>query len=136
MFAPVAIEIGNCHGTLQAQILIQQFIDHIGVAAHAEEDDGLLGPATFDVDLTLTAIRIAARGPAVGKSYAGAAIPGFDRIDASVQHLRDHMREMPMLVVPLFAGRTEEASVFASLTQAVLAELGAQEDEGPEITIS
>ncbi len=51
-------------------------------------------------------------GSAVGKGYAGASVPGFERIGASVQHLRDHMREMPVLVVPLFAGRTEGASVF------------------------
>ncbi len=56
-------------------------------------------------------------GDSVGKSYAGAGIPGFDRIDASVQHLRDHMREMPVLVVPLFAGRTETASVFFQASQ-------------------
>jgi len=51
-------------------------------------------------------------GSAVGKDYAGAAVPGFERIGASVQHLREHMREVPVLVVPLFAGRTEGASLF------------------------
>jgi len=56
-------------------------------------------------------------GSAVGKRYPGAAIPGFERIDASVQYLREHMREMPVLVVPLFAGRTETASVFFQASQ-------------------
>ena len=51
-------------------------------------------------------------GSAVGKDYAGASVPGFERIGASVQHLREHMREVPVLLVPLFAGRTEGASLF------------------------
>jgi nitroreductase len=56
-------------------------------------------------------------GSAVGKSYAGAAVPGFEKIGASVQHLREHMREMPMLLLPLFAGRTEAASTFFQASQ-------------------
>ena len=51
-------------------------------------------------------------GPATGASYAGAHIPGFERIGGSVQYLRDHLREVPVLVVPVFAGRTEGASTF------------------------
>jgi nitroreductase len=64
-------------------------------------------------------------GSAVGKGYAGASVPGFERIDASVQHLRERMREVPVLVVPLFAGHSEGASVFVqaslwgSIVQAV-----------------
>ena len=64
-------------------------------------------------------------GSAVGGNYAGASVPGFERIGASVQHLREHMRELPVLVVPVFAGRTEGASVFlqaslwGSIVQAV-----------------
>jgi nitroreductase len=64
-------------------------------------------------------------GSATGANYAGAHVPGFERIGASVQHLRDHMREVPVLVVPLFAGRTENASTFfqaslwGSIVQAV-----------------
>jgi len=64
-------------------------------------------------------------GSAVGKDYAGAGVPGFERIGASVQHLREHMREMPVLVLPVFAGRTEGASLFfqaslwGSIVQAV-----------------
>jgi nitroreductase len=64
-------------------------------------------------------------GSAVGRDYAGASVPGFEKIGASVQHLREHMREVPVLVVPLFAGRTEAASVFfqaslwGSIVQAV-----------------
>lgn len=52
-------------------------------------------------------------GEAVGKNYAGAGIPGFERIDGSVQYLRDNMHRVPVLVVPVFAGRTEGAGVFA-----------------------
>jgi nitroreductase len=51
-------------------------------------------------------------GTATGASYAGAEIPGFDKIDGSVRHLRDHIGEVPVLLVPVFAGRTEGASTF------------------------
>ena len=51
-------------------------------------------------------------GSATGASYPGAQIPGFERVGASVQHLREHLREVPVLVVPLLAGRTEGASTF------------------------
>jgi len=52
-------------------------------------------------------------GEAVGRNYAGAGVPGFDRIDGSVQYLRDHLHRVPVLVVPVFAGRPEGADVFA-----------------------
>jgi nitroreductase len=64
-------------------------------------------------------------GSAVGEGYAGASVPGFEKISASVQHLREHLHEVPVLVVPLFAGRSEGASVFfqaslwGSIVQAV-----------------
>ena len=64
-------------------------------------------------------------GSATGTNYAGASVPGFERIGASVQHLRDHMREVPVLLLPLFAGRTEgvnlffQASLWGSVVQAV-----------------
>ncbi len=51
-------------------------------------------------------------GDASGKNYVGAKIPGFEKIDSSVQYLRDHIHEAPVLVVPVFAGRTEGASTF------------------------
>ena len=55
---------------------------------------------------------VASLGTATGANYAGAEIPGFDRIDGSVQYLRDHIAQVPMLLVPVFAGRTERASTF------------------------
>jgi nitroreductase len=64
-------------------------------------------------------------GSATGANYAGASVPGFERIGASVQHLRDHMREVPVLLLPVFAGRTEganlffQASLWGSVVQAV-----------------
>jgi nitroreductase len=64
-------------------------------------------------------------GAATGAGYVGAQIPGFERIGGSVQHLREHMAEVPVLLVPLFAGRTEGASTFVqasfwgSIVQAV-----------------
>jgi nitroreductase len=51
-------------------------------------------------------------GTATGANYAGAQVPGFEKIGGSVQHLRDHMHEAPVLIVPVFAGRTEGASTF------------------------
>ncbi len=39
-------------------------------------------------------------------------MPGFEAIGESVQYLRDHMAEVPVLVVPVFAGRPEGAGVF------------------------
>ena len=64
-------------------------------------------------------------GSATGANCAGASVPGFERIGASVQHLRDHMREVPVLLLPVFAGRTEganlffQASLWGSVVQAV-----------------
>src|SRR4029453_5179160 len=34
----------------------------------------------------------------------GGGVPGFDRIGASTQHLRDHFHEMPAVLVPPVAG--------------------------------
>jgi len=51
-------------------------------------------------------------GDAVGKNYAGAGVPGFEKIDGSVQYLRDNMHRVPVLVLPVFAGRPEGAGVF------------------------
>lgn len=68
---------------------------------------------------------VASLGNATGANYAGAEIPGFDKIDGSVQYLRDHIAQVPMLLVPVFAGRTERASTFfqaslwGSIVQAV-----------------
>lgn len=56
--------------------------------------------------------QIRALGDAVGENYAGASIPGSEKIGDSVQFLREHLAEVPVLVIPVFAGRTENASVF------------------------
>ena len=52
-------------------------------------------------------------GSAVGDKYVGAAVPGFERVGDSVQYLRDHMAEVPALVVPVIRGRAEGLDVFA-----------------------
>lgn len=52
-------------------------------------------------------------GDAVGKNYVSAVVPGFEKIDGSVQYLREHMHRVPVLVVPVFAGRPEGADTFA-----------------------
>lgn len=52
-------------------------------------------------------------GEATGESYAGAHVPGFEKLGSSVQYLREHMAEVPVLVVPAFAGRPEGAKLFA-----------------------
>lgn len=56
--------------------------------------------------------QIRSLGDATGENYAGASIPGAQQIGESVQYLREHMAEVPVLVVPVFAGRTEGASLF------------------------
>ncbi len=38
--------------------------------------------------------------------------PEVIRMSASVMHLRDHLEQVPVLVLPLLAGRTDDASVF------------------------
>lgn len=52
-------------------------------------------------------------GSAVGQNYVGAGVPGFEKIGDSVQYLRDHMAEVPALVVPVIRGRPEGLDVFA-----------------------
>jgi nitroreductase len=57
----------------------------------------------------------------------GDGVPGFERISASTQHLRDHFHELPAVLVPLIAGRTDgrgshvfyQASLWGSVVQAV-----------------
>ena len=60
--------------------------------------------------------------------YAGADVPGADRIESSTQHLRDNLHRAPVLVLPLIAGRTDrepmtsafwQASQWGSILQAV-----------------
>jgi nitroreductase len=61
------------------------------------------------------------------RGYAGAHVPGADRIARSTQHLRDHFHRLPMVLVPLVAGRTDapgtnvffQASQWGSVLQAV-----------------
>ena len=52
-------------------------------------------------------------GEATGENYRGAHIPGAQGISDSVDYLRQHMAEVPLLAIPLMAGRPEGASVFA-----------------------
>lgn len=59
--------------------------------------------------------------------YPGAQVPGADRIEASTAHLREHMHEVPALLVPVLFGRTDgpdttqflQASQWGSILQAV-----------------
>jgi nitroreductase len=44
--------------------------------------------------------------------YPGAVIPGAERISTSVDHLRANFHRLPAVLLPLFAGRMEEANVF------------------------
>ena len=55
---------------------------------------------------------IAGLGSAVGERYAGAEVPRYEEIGASVAHLRENMHRSPALLLPLFSGRTEAATVF------------------------
>jgi len=56
---------------------------------------------------------VATLGDKVGEDYAGASIPGFSAIDASVDYLRQHMHQSPALLLPLMAGRVERGNAFS-----------------------
>lgn len=49
--------------------------------------------------------------------YAGAHVPGADRIESSTSHLRTNFHRCPALLLPLFAGRTEGANTFYQASQ-------------------
>jgi len=49
--------------------------------------------------------------------YAGAAVPGSDRIETSTAYLRENFHRCPALLLPLFAGRTEGANTFYQASQ-------------------
>jgi nitroreductase len=49
-------------------------------------------------------------GDDTGENYMGAHIPGFEAVSSSVDYLRQHMAEVPMVAFPLMAGRTEGAN--------------------------
>jgi nitroreductase len=61
------------------------------------------------------------------RGYPGAGVPGADRISASTQHLRDHFHEVPVVLAPLIAGRTDgpgghvfyQASQWGSIVQSI-----------------
>ncbi|MEE8167173.1 MAG: nitroreductase family protein [Myxococcota bacterium] len=63
------------------------------------------------------------------RGYAGANVPGADRIGTSTQHLRDNFHRCPALLLPIVAGRTDgsgeaanvfhQASRWGSVLQAV-----------------
>ncbi len=64
------------------------------------------------------------------QGYAGADVLGADRIESSTQHLRDHFHELPAVLLPMVAGRTDQAagypgaafyqaSIWGSVIQAV-----------------
>ena len=55
---------------------------------------------------------IAMLGDAVGEDYMGASTPGFEKINQSVDYLRDNMRRAPAILIPLLNGRVENAGVF------------------------
>lgn len=51
-------------------------------------------------------------GDAVGEDYMGAATPGFEKINQSVDYLRENMARAPAILIPLLSGRVENAGVF------------------------
>jgi len=60
---------------------------------------------------------VASLGDAVGDNYQGAHIPGFEQISASVDYLREHLHQVPAVVLPLMAGRTDGLSLFYQASQ-------------------
>lgn len=58
--------------------------------------------------------------------YPGAHVPGADRIESSTAHLRENFHRLPVVLLPLLAGRTDtganaffQASQWGSILQAV-----------------
>lgn len=51
-------------------------------------------------------------GDAVGEDYMGATTPGFEKINQSVDYLRENMARAPAILIPLLSGRVENAGVF------------------------
>ena len=47
-----------------------------------------------------------------GDGYPGAVVPRADLISTSVDHLRENFHRLPAVLVPVFAGRMEEANTF------------------------
>lgn len=66
--------------------------------------------------------RMSAEAAAAGQPSRYPKTPQQERISRSVMHLRDHLHEVPVLVVPTIAGRMDGTSVFeqASLWGSVL----------------
>ncbi|MEU8132497.1 nitroreductase family protein [Streptodolium elevatio] len=66
--------------------------------------------------------RMSAEAAAAGQPSRYPKTPQQERISRSVMHLRDHLHEVPVLVVPTIAGRMDGVSVFeqASLWGSVL----------------
>ncbi len=68
---------------------------------------------------------IAMLGDAVGDDYMGAETPGFEKINVSVDFLRENMHRAPAILIPLMNGRVEnagtfmQASCYGSIIQAV-----------------
>lgn len=56
---------------------------------------------------------VATLGDKVGENYAGAGVPGFAEIDASVDYLRQNLQRSPALLLPLMAGRVERGNAFS-----------------------
>jgi len=56
-------------------------------------------------------------GKDVGENYAGAVIPGYERISVSVDYLRENLHRCPALLVPLLPGRVEGLDVFFQASQ-------------------
>ena len=55
---------------------------------------------------------VALLGDAVGENYMGADIPGFNKINQSVDYLRENLAKAPAILIPLMSGRVENAGVF------------------------
>ncbi len=64
-------------------------------------------------------------GESVGDDYMGAATPGFEKINQSVDYLRENIHRAPAILIPLMSGRVEnsgvfmQASCYGSILQAV-----------------
>ena len=55
---------------------------------------------------------VAILGPETGERYLGAHIPKFEAISSSVDYLRKHLGEVPMIAFPLMNGRPDSVNIF------------------------
>ena len=60
---------------------------------------------------------IASLGENVNENYLAAERPRFNEISTSVSYLKEHLHQVPMILIPLMEGRLEKADTFTQASQ-------------------